>query len=125
MGLDTPPQRALGGDLDRIRVDLEVGEPKLFEMCGPGVLIAELPVGMIGQARDHMGCQVALAHIGECLGIDHVVAVTGSQKVQEVCTVLGVCCAKPGEMRVADLGAEAVLCLVTSPGVIHGDPRGA
>lgn len=106
MGLDAPPQRALGCDVDRIRVDLEVGEAKLFEMRGPGVLIAELPVAMIGQARDHMGCQVALAHIGQGLGIDHVVAVTGSQKVQEVCTVLGVCRAEPGEMRVADLGAE-------------------
>src|SRR5215472_14895281 len=125
MGLDTPPQGALGGDLDRIRADLEVGEAKLFEMRRKGVPIAELPVAMIGQACDYMGCQVALAHIGEGLGIDHVIAVTGPQKVQEVCTVLGGCCAEPCEMRVADLGAEAVLCLVTSPGVIHGDPCGA
>src|SRR5215471_3137976 len=88
MGLDTPPQGALGGDLDRIRADLEVGEAKLFEMRRKGVPIAELPVAMIGQACDYMGCQVALAHIGEGLGIDHIIAVTGPQKVQEVCTVL-------------------------------------
>jgi len=32
MGFDAPPQRTLSGYLDRIRVDLECGDAKLFEM---------------------------------------------------------------------------------------------
>jgi hypothetical protein len=45
MGPDAPPQRALRGDLDRIRADLEIGDAKLFEMRGPGVVIDELQSG--------------------------------------------------------------------------------
>src|SRR5207248_2076288 len=47
------------------------------------------------------------------------------KQLQEVGTVLRVCRAEPSKMLIADLRAEAVLCLVSSSGVIHRDPGGA
>jgi hypothetical protein len=43
MGLDAPPQRTLGGDLDRIGVDLEHNDAELFEMRGPCFLVSYYP----------------------------------------------------------------------------------
>src|SRR5215469_6720145 len=38
MGLDAPPDRSFGGDLDRVRIDLELGDAELVEMRGKGLL---------------------------------------------------------------------------------------
>ena len=49
MGLDAAPQRALGGDLDRIRRHVESGDVEPTQMrqpCGP---IGEALVVMFGQ----------------------------------------------------------------------------
>jgi hypothetical protein len=56
-----------------------------------------------------------LAHIGERLGIDDVIIVTGAQKREEVGAVLRGRRAEPCEVRVADLGTEAVLGFVRAP----------
>jgi hypothetical protein len=63
------------------------------------------------------------AHVGDRLIIDDVIAVTGTQQFEEVEAALGIRRAKPGEVLVADLGAEAVDGLVASPGVVNRDPR--
>ncbi len=72
-----------------------------------------------------MSRERACAHIGERLGIDDVIAMAGPQQVEEVEAALRGGGAEPGEMRVADLGAEAVPGLVARAGVIHRDPGGA
>ena len=72
-----------------------------------------------------MRCQVTLAHVGQSLGIDDIVTVAGPKQLEEVGTVLRVCRAEPSKILIADLRAEAVLCLVSSSSVIHRDPGGA
>ena len=93
-------------------------------MRGPGRLIGEAAVGMFGQAGDDMAGERAVAHIGQRLGIDDVIAMAGAQQREEVEAALRPGGAEPGEMRVADLGAEAVRGLVARAGVVHRDPGG-
>ena len=71
-----------------------------------------------------MGGQRAFAHVGQCLGIDDVIVVAGAQQFEEVEAALGGGGAEPGEMRIADLRAEAVRGLVARAGVVHRDPGG-
>ena len=40
----------------------------------PGGLVGEVPLGMLRQAGDHRARQGTLAHVGQGLGVDHVVA---------------------------------------------------
>ncbi len=94
-------------------------------MCGPGRLIGEEAVRVLGQASDHRTGQGALAHVGQRFGVDDVIAVTCAQQFEEVAAALGTGGAEPGKMGVADLRAEAIDGLVASPGVIRRDPGGA
>src|SRR6266481_9551596 len=96
-----------------------------FEMRAPGRLIGKALVGMFDQAGDHMLGQGALAHVGERVGIDDVIAVAGAQQFEEVAAALRAGGAEPGEVRVADVRADAIRGLVASPGVVDRDPRGA
>ena len=112
VGLDAAPQGRLGGDQHRIGADLEFGNAKLIEMGMPSLLIGETVVGMFGQSGGHMGRERAFAHIGKRLGIDDVIAMAGPQQGEEVKAALRSGGAEPGEIRVADLGTEAVLGLV-------------
>ena len=80
---------------------------------------------MFGQAGDHRPGQGALAHVGQRLGIDDVIAVAGAQQFEEVAAALRIRGAEPGEVFIADLRAEAVRGLVASAGVVHRDPGGA
>jgi len=48
----------------------------------------------------------------------------GAQQLKKVETALRSAAAEPGELRIADLGAEAVLGLVARTGVVDGDPGG-
>ena len=89
-----------------------------------------LPRGHIGKLRglvarqqvDHRSGQVAAAHVGERLGVDHVVGVTGPQKRQEVQPALRSRGGKPSEIIVADLGADAVHASMPGAGVIDRHP---
>src|SRR5438876_802336 len=96
-----------------------------FEMRAPGRLIGKALVGMFDQAGDRMLGQGALAHVGERVGIDDVIAVAGAQQFEEVAAALRAGGAEPGEVRVADVRADAIRGLVASPGVVDRDPRGA
>src|ERR1700688_3069614 len=98
VGLDAAPQGAFGGDQHRIGIDLEGGDAELFKMRVPGPLVGEAAVGMFGQAVDHLSGQRAFAHIGECRGIDDVIAMAGAQQGEEVEAAL-----RPG-------GANQVKC---------------
>src|SRR4051794_34887313 len=80
---------------------------------------------MCRQALDNQAGQVAAAHVGERLSIDHIVVIAGAQQVEKVAAALGCRRAKPGEAVVADLRAEAVLRLVARPGVVDRKPRRA
>src|SRR6202011_3619309 len=94
------------------------------EMGAPGCLIGKALVGMLDQASDHMGGQRAFAHVGKRLIIDHVIAVASAQQFEEVEAALGSRRAKPGEVRVANLCAEAVGGLVACGGVVNRGPGG-
>ena len=122
MRLDAAPQGALGGDQHGIGIDAESRDAEPVEMGVPGRAIGEGAIGMLGQAGDDGSGERPCAHIGQRFGIDDVIAVTGAQQFEEVETALGAGGAEPGELRVADLGAEAVLGFVARTGVVDGDP---
>jgi hypothetical protein len=69
--------------------------------------------------------QGALAHVGERVGIDDVIAVAGAQQFEEVAAALRAGGAEPGEVRVADVGADAIRGLVASPSVVDRNLHGA
>ena len=88
MRLDAAPQCAFGGDLDRIWIDRERGDAEPVEMRQEGRLIGKAPVRMLGQAGDHVGRELALAHIGQRFGVDDVIIVTGTQQREEIAAAL-------------------------------------
>ena len=88
MCLDAAPQGALGGDHDGIRIDRKGRDAEPVEMGGPGRPIGEEPVRVFGQAGNHRAGEGALAHIGQRLGIDDIIAMAGAQQVEEVAAVL-------------------------------------
>ena len=96
-----------------------------IEMGAPGDPVGEEPVGMFSQTGDHRPGEGTLAHGGQRLGIDDIIAMAGAQQAEEVAAALGVRGAEPGEVCVADLRAEAVRGLVASAGVVDRDPGSA
>jgi hypothetical protein len=122
VGLDAAPQRVLGGDQHRIGTDFERRDAELFQMCGPRPLIGKAALGMFGKPGDQVSGQRAFAHIGERYVVDDVIAMAGAQQAEEIEPAHRVRGGEGGEVRVANLGAEAVLRPMTRPGVVHGDP---
>src|SRR5271166_3508889 len=88
MRLNAAPQVSLGGNHDGIGIDLDTLDAKSVEMRGPGCLIGENLVGMLGQAGDHRAGERAVANIGQCLGIDDIIVMAGAQQIEEVAAVL-------------------------------------
>ena len=122
LGLDAAPDRTLGRDLDRIGRDGQRSDAELVEMPEPGSLIAKVPLGMLRQAGGHRSRQRPLPHVGERLGVDHVVGIAGSQHLKEVQPALRAGGREGGEVLVPELGADAVLVLVASTGIVDADP---
>src|ERR1700746_2958601 len=93
----------------------------------PGRPISEMLGLMLCQLADDRAGERAAAHVGERLGIDHVITVAGAQKVKEMWPALCAGRAKPGEAVIADVGAEAVPRLVAGTRIVDRDPgsRGA
>jgi hypothetical protein len=60
------------------RVEFQRRDPERVEMRVPILVIKELPVGVLGQASDHVAGERTLVHGGQCLGIDDVVDVAGA-----------------------------------------------
>ena len=84
VGLDATPQRAFGGDLQGVRIDLQGRDAELFQVRRPGLLVGEVTVGMFGEPGDHMAGQRAFAHIGERGVIDDVIAMAGAQQAEKI-----------------------------------------
>ena len=102
--------------------DPQVGDAEPPEVIPPRRLVGEVPVRMAGQGRDDRTGQGALAHVGQRLGIDHVIGVAGPQHLQEVQPALRGSGREGGEVIVADLGAVAVPVFVARTRVVDADP---
>ena len=61
-----------------------------------------------------MGC-----HICQCIGIDYVVAITGTQKFDKINAALTVCTFKIGKQIVSDKGADTIFSIIHHLLVIH------
>ncbi len=120
----TLPHSAASVATRGVRIDLERRDAERFEVGVPGIVTGKAAVGVLDQASDHMGAQGAVAHVGERLGVDDVIVVAGAQQREEVEAALGAGGAEPGEVRVADLRAEAIRGFVAGAGVVDRDPGG-
>ena len=84
MVMDAAPQSALGGDLHRVRGDLQSADTQAIEMDLPGGLMDKACLRLRRQLADHRSGKRAAAHVVHCRLIDHIVAVSGAQQVEEV-----------------------------------------
>src|SRR6201992_4496097 len=89
----------------------------------PGRPIGEMLGLMLGQLADDRAGERAAAHVGECLGIDHVIAVASAQQVQEIEPALRAGRAEPSEAVIADVRAGAVPRLVAGARAVGREPR--
>ena len=96
MRLDAAPQGALGGNHHGVGIDFERRDAEPIKMGSPSGLIGEVFVRVLGQAGDHRAGKGALAHIGQGLGIDDIIAMAGAQQFEEVAAALRLSGAKPG-----------------------------
>ena len=125
MRLDGTPERTLGGQAHRVRRDAQRRDAQPLEMRSPGRLVREDALRVAFQEGDHRASQSVLAHVGQRLGVDHVVAMPGPQQFEEVQPALADRAAEPGEVVIADLRADAIHRLVPRPGVVDRDPARA
>src|ERR1700759_402138 len=88
----------------------------------PGRPIGEMLGLMLGQLADDWAGERAALHVGERLGIDHVIAAASAQQVQEIEPALRAGRAEPSKAVIADVRAGAVLRLVAGVGVVDRDP---
>jgi hypothetical protein len=123
--LDAAPQRPLGSDQRRIGGHPQRRDAKPLKVRLPGGPIGKAPIGMLGHQPDDRAGQGAGAHIGERLGVDHVIRVPRTQQLEKVAAALRRGRAEPSKAVVADLRAEAVHRLMPRPGVVGRDPGGA
>ena len=77
-------QGAFGGDADRIGRHLERGDGEPVEVRLPGLPVGEMAFLMLGQQPDDRAGERALAHVGQGLGIDRIIAMAGAQQLEEV-----------------------------------------
>ncbi|MBV1796447.1 hypothetical protein [Siccirubricoccus sp. G192] len=122
MCLDGTPERAFGGQARRREAVLHAADAEPLEVRGPGRLVRKDALRMAFQAGDHRPGQGALAHVGQRLGVHHVVAVPGPQQLQEVQPALAGRGAEPGEVGVADLRTGAVHRPVPRARIVNRDP---
>ncbi len=118
MRLDAAPYGPCRGDTHRLGRNRPPGEVEPFQVPHPSRFVLE---ALLGQLGDHRAGQ--LAHVGQSLGVDHVVAVARPQDLQEVQPALGRGRGEGGEVIVADLRADAVAVPVTGASVVDADPR--
>lgn len=122
MGPDGAPERTFGGDPDRVGMDLECADAEPVQMHLPGSMIGELFRRGVGESADHRAGERASAHIGERRVVDDIVGVAGAQQVEEVQPALALPRAEPGEIVIADMGAESVPSGMPRAGVVHRHP---
>ena len=66
-----------------------------------------------------MGC-----HICQCIGIDYVVAITGTQQFDKINAALTFCTFEIGKQIVSDKGADAIFPNMTGSGIVYLDEIG-
>ena len=125
MGDHAAPQRAFGGDLQRIGMHPEPGDAEALEMGHPRLLVFEALAFVPSEPGDHQPREAPAAHVSQRLVVDHVVGGASPQKRQEVQPALRAGGGEPGKISVADVRAGAVHALVAGAGVIDRDPRRA
>ena len=81
---DAAPDRALGGDLHRVGMDLQGGDGEPVEVGHPRVAIGELRARVAGQQGNHLGREIAPAHVIDRRRVDHEVGVAGAQQFEKV-----------------------------------------
>jgi hypothetical protein len=119
---DAAPEGTLGGDARRAEATLQPVDAEPVELRRPGRTVGEVPHRVIGQAGDQRRRQAALTQIRQRHVVDDVIGVAGAQQPEEVQPALAPAAAEPGEVLVADLGADAVRAGVARPGVVDRDP---
>jgi hypothetical protein len=92
--MDAAPFGPFGSDLRGVLDDRHTGpfgrgDAKLVEMRLPRSLIGEMRHAGLGQTSDQRASQSAVAQIGECHLVQHVVGMSGAQQIQEVQPGLG------------------------------------
>jgi hypothetical protein len=119
---DAPPERALGGELDRVGRHREPGEAERLQVRLPARSIGEAPGRVRGQPVDHRPREAVRAHVREGVVVDDVLVVTGAQDLQEVPPALREAGGEEGEAVVADLRRHPVARPVAGAGVVDGEP---
>ena len=84
MGDHAAPQRAFGGDLQRIGMHPEPGDAEALEMGHPRLLVFEALAFVPSEPGDHQPREAPAAHVSQRLVVDHVVGGASPQKRQEV-----------------------------------------
>src|SRR5215212_352371 len=120
--LDGAPERSFGGDAHRIGTDLQVGNAEPLKMRVPYRPIREVSLRLACQLLDERRGQAPLTHVGQGLGVDHVIRMVSPHQLKKVQPAFAGRGAEPGKVVVADLRAGAVRGLVAGPGVIDRDP---
>src|SRR5215472_4556869 len=124
MRLDGAEQGSLGGDAHRIGCDGKRGDAEPLKMRHPGLGIGKVPLRLGGEMVDDGSRQGTLAHIGESLLVENVVAVAGAQEFEKVEPAFGAGGAEPGEVVVPDLGADGIGAPVAGARVIDSNEAG-
>ena len=80
MGDHAAPQRAFGGDLQRIGMHPEPGDAEALEMGHPRLLVFEALAFVPSEPGDHQPREAPAAHVSQRLVVDHVVGGASPQK---------------------------------------------
>jgi hypothetical protein len=91
------PERALGGELDRIGGDLGPVEAERLQVRPPRRPIGEAPGRVRGEGVDHRPREAVLVHVGQRGVVDDIVLMTGPEQLQEVPPALGPAGGEEGE----------------------------
>lgn len=102
--------------------DGERGDAEPLEMRPPGRRVGKMLLGVLGEPGNDRSGECMFAHIAQGRLVDHEIGVPGSQQFEEIEPALTLRRAKPSEIVIANLRANAVDAVMPRPGVASG-PR--
>ena len=79
---------------------------------------------MAGKERARGGGKILSQHVGQRIIVQHIVATSRAQQLQEIDPTLAVGAREVGEPFIADVGAVAVVALMACGGVVDVDVAG-
>jgi hypothetical protein len=124
MGVDAAPERALGGELDRIGGHRQPCEAGRLQVRPPRRFVGEALGRRPLEPVDDGAGEVVRPHVGQGRRVDDVVAVIGPQQREEVAPALGPAGGEERAAVVAELRGHAVPGAVSGTGVVDRDPAG-